>query len=96
MQNVTVYVKCERNLEVAKPDVYVADIASVSCADKPTEAKCRAVKVYHFSEKEPKRCVISALKLVEKMEEVCPGITVQPIGEADVLVEWVQVGEYKG
>ena len=40
--------------------------------------------------------MISSLKLVGIMEEVCQDINVQVIGEPDVLVEWVSVDPYKG
>lgn len=33
--------------------------------------------------------MVSTLRLVELMEEVCPGITVYVIGEPDVLIEYV-------
>ena len=40
--------------------------------------------------------MISCLKLVRLMEEVCPEIDVQVVGETDVLVEWISVDRYKG
>lgn len=96
MANATVYIKCDRNVEVQSADVFMKDIGSLRCADSSISAKLKALKVHYFSGSEAKRCVISTLKLVELMEEVCPNISVQIIGEPDVLVEWVQVDKHKG
>lgn len=96
MANVTVYLKCERNVEVQSEDVQMTDMGSLQCADPVVSAKLKALKVHHFGKNQPKRCVISSLKLVELMENACPGITVQVLGEPDVLVEWVSVDKHKG
>lgn len=96
MQNVTVYLKCDRDVEVQSQDVFLADLGSLRCADATISAKCKTLKVHHFKAGEIKRCVISTLKLIKLMEEACPGITVQLVGEPDVLVEWVSVNKHKG
>ncbi|MCM1568394.1 MAG: stage V sporulation protein AA [Roseburia sp.] len=96
MPNLTVYIKCERNVEIQTEDVHMKDLGELRCEDKAVSAKLKALKVHHFGKKEPKRCVISTLKLVELIEEICPGVSVQIIGEPDVLVEWVSVDKHKG
>ena len=90
----TVYIKCDRNVEVQTPDVYLKDLGSLRCADSVVSAKLKALKIHHFSKEGPKRTVFSVLKLIELMEESCPGITVQVIGETDVLVEQVDVKKH--
>ncbi len=116
MANVTVYLKCDRNVESQEEDVFLKDIATLQCTDQQVLAKCKAVKVHHFSEgdqaqggrspgsgKKPwtgqahqQRCVVSVLKIIALMEEACPGITVQSVGETDVVLERVKVPKYKG
>lgn len=96
MANTEVYLKCDRNVEVQSEDVFMTDIGSLRCADSVVEAKLKALKVHHFGKSDAKRCVISALKLVELMETACPNISVQIVGETDVLVEWVSVKKHKG
>lgn len=96
MSNQTVYVKCDRNVEVQRAEVQMTDVGKVQCADKLVNAKLNALKVYQFPKDGSKRCVISVLKLVELMEKECPGIEVVPLGEPDVLVEWVSVDRRKG
>lgn len=96
MQNTTVYLKCDRNAEVETQDVFLKDIASVGCADKTVTARLRALKVHHFQKNDIRRCIINSLRLIHLMEEECPGISVEVIGETDVLIEWVKVDQYKG
>lgn len=82
-----VYLKCEQNVELQAADIFLRDIASVYCSDDSVTARCKAVKVHHFSEKGEKRCVISVVKIVKLMETACPGICVEVIGETDIVVE---------
>ncbi len=96
MQNKTVYLKCERNVEVQAQDVFLSDVATLRCSDAALSARLKALKVHHFKKDEIKRCVISTLKLVELMEKECQDISVQIVGEPDVLVEWVSVDKHKG
>ena len=96
MQNKTVYLKCERNVEVQAQDVFLSDVATLRCSDVALSARLKALKVHHFKKDEMKRCVISTLKLVELMEKECQDISVQIVGEPDVLVEWVSVDKHKG
>lgn len=95
MANSNVYLKCDRNIEVQTEDVYLKDIGSIQCADSVISAKLKVLKVHRFTKDSEKRCVISATKLIALMEETCPNINIQVLGEADVLVEWIPVGRYK-
>lgn len=90
-----VYFQCERYVEVQSADVYLNDLGSLRCADKTVAAKLKGVKVKHFQLKKAKRCVISSVRLIELMEETCPDIQVEFLGETDVLVEWVDVNKHK-
>ena len=77
-------------------DVFLKDVAEIRCQDPVLQAKLKAIKIYHFPKDDEKRCVISCLKLVSLMEEICPEIDVQVVGETDVLVEWICVNRHKG
>lgn len=96
MPNVTVYLKCNRSVQVQSEEVVLKDLGSVRCADAAVSSKIRDIKVHQFQKSGIKRCVISCLRLVELMEECCPDIHVEVVGEPDVLVEWVDVNKYKG
>lgn len=94
--NVTVYLKCDRNVEVQSDDVLLKDLGDVYCSDKNVLAKCKALRAWRFDGQDPKRCVLSSLELVKLMEEACPGISVDVVGETDVLLERVDVNRHKG
>ncbi len=91
-----VYMKCDRNVEVQSEDVFARDLGDVYCSDPNIQAKCRALKIHHFGKQQPQRCVVSSLKMVKLMEETCPGISVEVLGETDVVVERVDVNRHKG
>lgn len=96
MANEIVYLKAERNTEVQSEDVFLKDVASVRCANSQIEAKVRCIKVHKFQAGKNKKCVISILKIISMIEEICPGVTVESLGEPDLLVEIVNVNRHKG
>ena len=81
----TVYIKGDRNVEVAKRKLALGDLVSVECSDEKTAAKVRAVKVLNMPEKE-RRTVVSVLELISCIHKMYPGIEVQNLGEADIIV----------
>ncbi len=95
MSELIVYMKLERNIEVQKEDVYLSQVASVRCKDSAITAKVKAIKIHKFHQNEIKRCVISVLKIIELIEDTCPNVTVESLGETDVLLEWISVSKHK-
>ena len=83
----TIYINAEQNVELQSEDVYVKDIGSLTCSDAHVLAKVKAIKLHHFKRDEPKRQVISLLKVIEEIEKVYPNVSVQSIGEPETLVE---------
>ncbi len=96
METKTVYIKPKRNAEVTKEEVFLNDIASLTCTDPHLLAKARALKVYQFREGGEKRAVISSLKLIELIQGLEKGITVDNVGETDTLMKLVKVSDQKG
>lgn len=96
MKTATVYFKCERYVEVQSQDIFLKDLGSLRCADSNIAAKLKSLKVRHFSREGAKRTVICSVRLIELMEQTCPDIQVEWLGEPDVLVEWIQVKKRKG
>ena len=92
----TIYIKAEQNVEMQSEDVYVKDIAKLVCSDEHVLAKVKAIKLHHFKENEPKRQVISLLKVIEEINQVCPGADVQSIGEPTVMIDYINVDKHKG
>lgn len=94
--NTTIYINAAQNVESQSEDVYVKDIGSLACSDEHVLAKVKAIKLHHFKEGEPKRQVISLLKVIQEIERICPGASVESIGEPDVLLEYIDVNKHKG
>lgn len=93
--SVTLYLKAEQNVELQSEDVYVKDIGKMTCSDEHILAKAKAIKLHHFKEGEQKRQVISILKVIEEIERALPNVTVENLGEIDVLVEQIDVDRHK-
>lgn len=94
--NATIYLKAEQNVELQSQDVYVKDIGSLTCSDPHILAKVKAIKLYRFKEGKSRRQVISILKIIEEIAKVCPGVTVESLGEPDILIEYINVNRHKG
>lgn len=92
----TIYIKAEQNAEMQTEDVYLKDIAKLTCSDEHILAKVKAIKLHRFKKDAPKRQVISLLKIIEEIEKICPDADVQSVGEAAVMVEYINVNRHKG
>ena len=86
--NETIYIKGDKNVEVTKPDVTLGDIISMECSNTAVIPKLKAQRLLKFPENGQRRCVVSALKIVECIHKVCPGIDVQNLGEMDVIITY--------
>lgn len=94
--NVTLYLKAEQNVELQSEDVYVKDIGRMTCTDEHILAKVKSIKLYHFKKEEAKRTVISILKVIAEIEKEFPNVSVENLGETDVLIEQINVDKHKG
>lgn len=96
MASETVYLKAERNTEIQSEEVFLKDVAKIRCANPHIEAKVKAIKIHNFSKGKDKKCVISILKIISMIETTCPGVTIESLGENDILVELINVDRHKG
>lgn len=87
MANVVLYIMAKQNVALAKADVELSDVASIYCEEKAVRAKAEAIKIHHFQHDSQPRAVISILSVIEQITKLCPGITVESIGETDIIVE---------
>ena len=96
INSTTIYINAQQNVELQSKDVYVKDIGKLTCSDAHILAKVKAVKLHSFKKGEPKRQVISLLKVIEEIDKICPGASVENIGETAVMVEYINVNKHKG
>ena len=86
--NSTVYIKCEKNTQVGHQEVKISDIASVFCEDKSIAMKVKAIRVVKIPDNKHRRYVVSILKIVELIVNVCPGVVVKNEGDSDIIIEY--------
>ncbi len=90
MQKETLYLKMERNVEIPKEDVRVADLGKAYCRDKALLNHIRTRKVTALAPGEQSRKVVSVMKLIEMLQEEFPELEVENIGETETVVELVR------
>ena len=86
MDNVQVYIKPGRSIEVTKADVRIADIASVFCTDKGIQAKVKHIKLHHFKEGHDMRCIISVMEIIALIQSQYPDVEIVNVGETDTII----------
>ena len=96
MSNVTLYIQARRNVEAQEDEVLLGDAASIYCEDSAIRAKANAMRIHKFHEGGGTRAVISMMKIIEKLTQMSPGITVESIGESAIVMEKIPEKKYKG
>lgn len=85
----TLYVKAEQCCRVTEPDLFLGKVAKMWCKDKTLLSKCMAIKLARVGkDMEEERFVFSILDIVKLVQEVCPDVDVQNMGEQDFVVEY--------
>ena len=80
------YIKGDKNKEVTKSDVLLGDILSMECADQTIVNRLKPVRLLKANGQGQKRYVVSILEVIAKIHEVCPNLTVENLGETDLIV----------
>lgn len=88
MQTIDIYLKLEKCTKIKEQDVFLKDVATVYCSDDVILAKARSMKVYTFKEEGPHRKCISSLVIIRMLSELSQAVSIQSVGEMDVLVEY--------
>ncbi len=83
----TVFIKCDKHSKVSQDKVLLKDVAEVYCADQALGNKAKVVTVTHLKNAGSRK-VLSVLYVMEQIQKALPGVTVQSIGETDLIVEW--------
>lgn len=85
-KNTVVYIKGDRDVEVAKADVTLGDILSVECSDKMVLSKVKAAKIIKLDPSQKQRRVVSVMKIIACIHELYPEAEIQNLGETDIIV----------
>lgn len=85
----TLYLKLPQKKNVISQRIVLGDIADIICTNKELEAKVKAILLKRFSDSKKQRAVFSVNDLIGRINGISPSVTVVPIGEADVLIEYI-------
>ena len=96
MSSLTIYLKLEKKTQTLTDEVFLKDVGKLFCTDRAVLARLKAMQIYRFGKESPQKCVISVMKIIERIAEICPGADIQNIGEAEFVLERVSVAKKKG
>ena len=92
----TLYLKLDRDVEVDKDEVQLSDLGKLVCENPDILARAKSLRIYKFKDTKPQRCVISVMKIIQSLQSMHPGLTVDSIGETEVVVEKVRTQKQLG
>ena len=87
-ENITLYIKGDRNVEVTEQDVFLKDIVSMECSDKKFLPKLQTVKILKLHGNREQRYVVSVLEIIACIHAAYPEVEVQNLGEAYIIVTY--------
>lgn len=82
------YIQTEKNVEVQSPEIYLQDVAKLTCSDSKVLNRNKVRKVFSIPNGTPGRYVISAVDLVHAIAKEEPNVGVTHIGEANLVVTY--------
>ena len=82
------YIQTEKNVEVQSPEIYLQDVAKLTCKDSKVLNRNKVRKVFSIPNGEPGRYVVSAVDLVHAVSKEEPNVDITHIGEANLVVTY--------
>lgn len=84
----TLYLNVSQITEVQDKNVFLKDIGKIYCEDKNIENKCNAIKVKAIRSDKNRRYVEDILDVIKKIEDACPGVQVNNVGEVNYIIAY--------
>lgn len=82
----TVYLKAEQHVQVSNPRITIGDVLKVYSGDHDLEKQVSSILLIHSKAKEDTDYMVSILKIIELITKEYPGVTIQSVGEPDLVV----------
>lgn len=82
------YIQTEKNVEVQSPEIYLQDVAKLTCNDNKVLNRNKVRKVFSIPNGTPGRYVISAVDLIHAVAKEEPNVDITHIGEANLVVTY--------
>ena len=80
------YIQTDKNIKVEHEDVYLKDIAALSCSDPAVLAKMQALKIRSIGAAQYGRYPMAMSEVVEKIQRIDPKVDITHIGEPDFII----------
>ncbi len=80
------YLQTDKNIRVSSPDVYLKDIANLSCSDPAVLAKMQAMKVRTLRTDQYGRYPMAVTDIVKKIQALDSNVDVTHIGEPNFIM----------
>lgn len=90
MSNEILYLKADKNAAITEDVVFIRDIAKMTCQNEHILNRAKTLKVFQFHKNSEKRQVISILKVIAILQNEFPGLTIENVGETDIVIEQVK------
>ncbi len=83
-----VYLKVAQITEVQSQDVFLKDVAKVTCKDQVLLSKCNSLKIKKIREKKQMRYVEDVLDIIDQISQLDPEAQVDNVGEIDYIIDY--------
>ena len=87
-ENIMLYIKGNRNVEVTEQNVFLKDIVTMECSDKKLLPKLQTVKILKMHGSRDQRYVVSVLEIIACIHATYPEVEVQNLGETDIIITY--------
>lgn len=87
MENQELYIMAKQRVVLKRDIVKLKDVANVFCIDAVLQTKAEGIVLYDFKGKQTKRTVLSMLYIIEKIQQLQTNITVESLGESEIVVQ---------
>lgn len=87
MAETTIYLIAKQHVVAQNDEILLGDAADLFCENEVICAKAKAMRIHKFHKGQDNREIISIVKVIEQLTKLCPGCSVESLGETDMIIE---------
>ncbi|MGI6006579.1 MAG: stage V sporulation protein AA [Ruminococcus sp.] len=84
--SVTLYMQTDKNIRVDHTDVFLKDVAALSCSDPTVLARMQALKICTIHEEQYGRYPVAVSDILKKIQKENPDVEVVHLGEPNFIL----------
>ena len=85
----TLYLKLEQKKQVSSQKALLGDVATLICAEQTVVNRLNTIPMAQFSGSKKQRKIFTVTDIIAKIQDVYPSIDITPLGETDIIVEYL-------